>query len=48
MTGPDTTPLDEHTTVVNNRITQIAWMVIAPLVVFLIDVGSGYLKWGQD
>jgi hypothetical protein len=40
--------VDEHRAVVNNRIRQIAWTVIALLVVFLIGFGSGYLKWGQD
>jgi hypothetical protein len=34
--------------VVNNRIRQIAWTVIALVSVFLIGFGSGYLKWGQD
>jgi hypothetical protein len=48
MIDPDTMHVDEHRAVVNNRIRQIAWMVIALLVVFLIGFGSGYLKWGQD
>jgi hypothetical protein len=48
MVDPDITPLDEHKIVVNNRIRQIAWMVIALLAVFLVGFGSGYLKWGQD
>jgi hypothetical protein len=48
MTGPDMIPVEEHTSVVNNRIRQIAWMVAGLLVVFLIGLGSGYLKWGQD
>jgi len=33
---------------INTRIRQIAWMVIGTLVVFLIGLGTGYLKWGQD
>jgi hypothetical protein len=48
MMDPDITPLDGHKIVVNNRIRQIAWAIIALLVVFLIGFGSGYLKWGQD
>jgi hypothetical protein len=32
----------------NKRIRQVAWMVIGVLVVFLLGLGSGYLKWGQD
>jgi hypothetical protein len=48
MTGPDLTRVEEHTSVVNNRIRQIAWMVVGLLVVFLLGLGSGYLKWGQD
>lgn len=32
----------------NKRIRQIAWMVIAIVVTFLLGYGSGYLKWGQD
>jgi hypothetical protein len=40
--------VDEDRAMVNNRIRQIAWTVIALLVVFLIGFGSGYLKWGQD
>src|SRR5574338_683965 len=38
----------EEEAVVNKRIRQIAWMVIASLIVFLLGFGSGYLKWGQD
>jgi hypothetical protein len=48
MTDPDLTPIEEHTTVVNHRIRQVAWMVIGLLVVFLLGLGGGYLKWGQD
>src|SRR6266508_43575 len=33
---------------INTRIRQIAWMVIGALVVFLIGLGTGYLKWGRD
>ena len=33
---------------VNKRIRQTAWLVIILLVVFLLGLGSGYLKWGQD
>ncbi|MCL5612390.1 MAG: hypothetical protein M1485_07570 [Chloroflexi bacterium] len=32
----------------NKRIRQISWMVIAIVVTFLLGLGSGYLKWGQD
>ena len=32
----------------NRRIRQIAWLVIGVLTVFLLGLGSGYLKWGQD
>ena len=32
----------------NKRIRQIAWIVIGVLVVFLLGLGSGYLKWGLD
>ena len=48
MIDPDTMYVDEHKALVNNHIRQIAWTVIALLVVFLIGFGSGYLKWGQD
>jgi len=48
MTDPDITHIDEHTVVVNSRIRQIAWMVMGLLLVFLLGLGSGYLKWGQD
>ena len=48
MTDADITPVEENTSIVNNRIRQIAWMVIGLLVVFLLGLGSGYLKWGQD
>ena len=48
MADQDITLVEQHTAVVNNRIRQIAWMVIGLLVVFLLGLGSGYLKWGQD
>ena len=48
MTDPDITLVEEQTVVVNNRIRQIAWLVIGVLVVFLIGLGNGYRKWGQD
>jgi len=32
----------------NKRIRQIGWIVISILAVFLLGLGSGYLKWGQD
>jgi hypothetical protein len=48
MIDADITPLEENTSVVNSRIRQIAWMVIGLLVIFLLGLGSGYLKWGQD
>src|SRR5688500_3833157 len=48
MTEPDLTPVEKHTSVVNNRIRQIAWMIVGLLVIFLLGLGSGYLKWGQE
>ena len=33
---------------INKRIRQIGWIVVGVLVVFLLGLGSGYLKWGQD
>jgi hypothetical protein len=47
MTDLDITPVEEPTAVVNSRIRQIAWIVIGLLAVFLLGLGSGYLKWGQ-
>lgn len=45
----ETTPEQTQETLsINKRIRQIAWMVIGALAVFLIGLGSGYLKWGQD
>lgn len=35
-------------TLTNKRIRQAAWTVIGVLAVFLLGLGSGYLKWGQD
>lgn len=32
----------------NKRIQQIGWIVIGIIVVFLLGLGSGYLRWGQD
>src|SRR3972149_6207098 len=32
----------------NKRIRQITWILIAIIVTFLLGLGSGYLKWGQD
>jgi hypothetical protein len=48
MTDADITPVEENTSIVNNRIRQIAWIVIGFLGIFLLGLGSGYLKWGQD
>ena len=48
MTDADIAPVEDNTSIVNNRIRQIAWMVIGLLVVFLLGLGSGYLKWGQE
>ena len=48
MTGRDLTPVEEHTSAVNSRIRQMAWLVAGLLVVFLMGLGSGYFKWGQD
>lgn len=44
-TTPEQTP---ETLSINKRIRQIAWMVMGALAVFLVGLGSGYLKWGQD
>ncbi|MDP1779879.1 MAG: hypothetical protein Q8K73_06370, partial [Anaerolineales bacterium] len=40
-------PTDENIST-NKRIRQIAGIVIAIVVTFLLGLGSGYLKWGQD
>ena len=32
----------------NKRIRQTAWIIIGVLAIFLLGLGSGYLKWGQD
>lgn len=32
----------------NKRIKQTAWIVLAMVFTFLLGIGSGYLKWGQD
>jgi len=40
-------PTDENTST-NKCIRQIACIVIAIVVIFLLGLGSGYLKWGQD
>jgi hypothetical protein len=48
MMDADITPVEGNTSIVNNRIRQIAWTVICLLVIFLLGLGSGYLKWGQD
>ena len=32
----------------NKRIRQTGWIVIGVVAVFLLGLGSGYLKWGQD
>ena len=39
---------DSEVLSVNKRIRQIAWIGIAIIVTFLVGLGSGYLKWGQD
>ena len=48
MTDPDMAFVEQQTSLINNRIRQIAWMVIGLVVVFLLGLGGGYLKWGQD
>ncbi len=40
-------PADQNLST-NKRIKQTAWMVIAIVITFLLGLGSGYLKWGQD
>src|SRR5512147_219595 len=32
----------------NKRIKQTAWIILAIVFTFLLGMGSGYLKWGQD
>jgi len=32
----------------NKRIKQIAWVILAIVLTFLLGIGSGYLWWGQD
>ena len=32
----------------NKRIRQTGWIIIGVVLVFLLGLGSGYLKWGQD
>ena len=32
----------------NQRIRQTAWLVLVLLIIFLLGVGSSYLKWGKD
>jgi hypothetical protein len=46
MTESDTAATAELAA--NKRVRQIAWIVIAIVVTFLLGLGSGYLKWGQD
>jgi hypothetical protein len=48
MAEHDVTLVEEQTALANNRIRQVAWLVMGLLVVFLLGLGSGYLKWGQD
>ena len=48
MTDPDIPLVEQQTSVINTRIRQIAWLVVGLLVVFLLGLGGGYLKWGQD
>lgn len=51
MTEPDIQIGAENTqpeVSTNKRIRQTTWIVIGVLAVFLLGLGSGYLKWGQD
>ena len=49
MIGPGTNPEQTQSELnANKRIQQIAWIVIGSIVVFLLGMGSGYLRWGQD
>lgn len=32
----------------NRRIRQTGWIVLRVIAVFMLDLGSGYLRWGQD
>ncbi len=43
-----TTETADENILANKRIRQIAWMVVVVVVTFLLGLGSGYLKWGQD
>ena len=43
--NPEISPEEVST---NKRIRQIAWMVIAAMLIFLLGLGSGYLQWGRD
>jgi hypothetical protein len=50
MRQPEITVEAAHTksqALVNSWIRQIGWMVMGFLVIFLLGLGSGYLKWGQ-
>ena len=51
MTEPDISFVEEQTdaeSLVNNRIRRGAWIIAGVLVVFLLGLGSSYLKWGYD
>ncbi|HEX6032826.1 MAG TPA: hypothetical protein VFY83_00280, partial [Anaerolineales bacterium] len=51
MTEPDITLKEENTeseASVNKRIRQAGWMVIGLIAIFLLGLGSGYLKWGRS
>ena len=50
MTEADVTLKEESAETeasVNKRIRQAGWMVIGLLAIFLLGLGTGYLKWGQ-
>lgn len=49
MIEPDIHPEQTHAeNTANKRIQQIGWIVIGVVVVFLLGMASGYLRWGQE
>jgi hypothetical protein len=48
QSNPDQTQIGVTTNRANKRIQQTAWIVIGVVVVFLLGLSSGYLRWGQD
>lgn len=51
MTEQDVETIEEFTEEeisASRRIRQAAWIVLGIVITFLLGLGSGYLKWGQD